>query len=143
MRNRRRRWPMNFQKMFRTTMVVAGLGVALSLVGPAYAQQEVNPTFFDDSLNMERIPQPVVTSNAAAPAAAANLAAPVNAQQSAAPAKSQTAGLASVDSSAAVLVAVGLGSIGLMGLATAVRGNRRMNSRIRASRNSFAGATLS
>ena len=61
------RWFMNFRNMVRMRMMtLAGLGVAMLLGGSAYAQQEMDPTPFDDGPYVEPMAQPVPGTSAAA-----------------------------------------------------------------------------
>lgn len=57
---------MKFRNMIRMqVMILAGLGVATLLAGSAYAQQEMDPTPFDDGPYVEPMAQPVATTSAA------------------------------------------------------------------------------
>ena len=50
---------MKFRNMIRMqVMTLAGLGMAMLFAGSAYAQQEMDPAYFPDGPNMERMAQP-------------------------------------------------------------------------------------
>jgi cytoskeletal protein RodZ len=60
------RWKMKFRNMIRMqVMILAGVGVATLLASSAYAQQEMDPTPFDDGPYVEPMAQPVATTSAA------------------------------------------------------------------------------
>jgi hypothetical protein len=128
---------MKFQKMIRIQMMVmAGMGAGLLLAGPVYAQQDVDPVFFDYAYNTTVVDQ---ASNAAPSAEAAK----VVGADSTAPLAAQgenVVGLMSVDKPA-TLVLIGIGSIMLLGIAKAVRGSRRRTWRERAPGSFRTGAT--
>src|SRR6266571_520292 len=94
---------MKFQKMIRVQMMLVGLGAGLLWARPVRAQQEVDPTFFEAASGASQLDQ-----------AAPLVAQEVNAAQ-----------LTSVDAKTIVVLMIGIGSIVLLGMADAVRGNRR------------------
>jgi hypothetical protein len=132
------RWRMKFQKMIRIQlMLVVGLGAALLLARPVCAQQDMDPTPFDDSSNTIATDQALnaTPSPEAASLPAANSAAPLATKEV------DEAGLTSVDTSAVVLLMVSIGSIVLLGAVEAVRGSRRRTWRERAPGSFPTGAT--
>jgi hypothetical protein len=128
---------MKFQKMIRIQMMLMGLGAGLLLARPVCAQQDTDPTLFDDSSNTFAMDQ---TQNATTSAEAAKVAA----TDSAAPLATQemnAARLTSVDTSAVVLLMIAIGSIVVLGMAEAVRGSRRRTWRERTPGSFPTGAT--
>jgi len=126
---------MKFQKMIRIQMMLMGMGAGLLLTRPASAQQDMDPTIFEDSANTPVMDQPLneTPSAEATKVAAADSAAPLAAQ------RVDATGLTSMDMSALVVLMIGIGS--LLGLAEAVRGSRRRTWRERAPGSFPAGAT--
>ena len=114
---------MKFQKMIRVQMMLVGLGAGLLLARPVRAQQEVDPTFFEAASGASQLDQAAAVNAAlslkATKSAAADSAAPLVAQEV------NAAQLTSVDAKTIVVLMVGIGSIVLLGMADAVRGNRR------------------
>jgi hypothetical protein len=112
---------MKFQKMIRIQMMLMGMGAGLLLARPACAQQDMDPTIFEDSANTPVMDQPLnaTPSAEATKVAAADSAAPLAAQ------RVDATGLTSMDMSAVVVLMIGIGSIVLLGLAEAVREGRR------------------
>jgi hypothetical protein len=128
---------MKFQKMIRIQMMLMGMGAGLLLTRPACAQQDMDPTIFEDSANTPVMDQPLneTPSAEATKVAAADSAAPLAAQ------RVDATELTSMDMSALVVLMIGIGSIVLLGLAEAVRGSRRRTWRERAPGSFPAGAT--
>ena len=113
---------MKFQKIIRAQMMLVSLGAGLLLARPVRAQQEVDPTFFEGASDAPRLDQAVVKaapSLKAANAAKADSPTPLAAQEV------DAAQLTSVDAKTIVVLMLGIGSIVLLGMADAVRGNRR------------------
>ncbi len=114
---------MKFQKMIRVQMMLVGLGAGLLLARPVRAQQEVDPTFFEAASGASQLDQAAAVNAAlslkATKSAAADSAAPLVAQEV------NAAQLTSVDAKTIVVLMLGIGSIVLLGMADAVRGNRR------------------
>ena len=112
---------MKFQKMIRIQMMLMGMGAGLLLTRPAGAQQDMDPTIFEDSANTRVMDQALnaTPSAEATKVEAADSAAPPAAQ------RVDATGLTSMDMSEVVVLMIGIGSIVLLGLAEAVRGGRR------------------
>jgi hypothetical protein len=55
---------MKFEKIIRTSMIVMGMGMVLLLAKPAAAQQDVDPTSFEE-VGMVKIDQPVTVNTPA------------------------------------------------------------------------------
>ncbi len=114
---------MKFQKMIRAQMMLVSLGAGLLLARPVRAQQEVDPTFFEAASGASQLDQAAAVKAApslkAANAAKADSAAPLVAQEV------NAAQLTSVDAKTIVVLMLGIGSIVLLGMADAVRGNRQ------------------
>jgi hypothetical protein len=128
---------MRFQKMARISVMVLGWGAVLLMARPVGAQQDMDPTLFDDSSNTVAMDQ---KWNATASAEAANVAA-ADASAPLAMPEVDAAGRAPVDRSAVVLLTMGMGSIVLLAVAEAVRGSRRRTGRERTASSFPAGAT--
>ena len=128
---------MKFQKMIRIQMMLMGMGAGLLLVRPVFAQQDVDPTIFEDSANTTVMDQ---ASNATPSAEAAKVAA-VDAVAPLAAQGMDATGLTSMDTSAVVALMIGIGSIVLLGLSEAVGGGRRRTWREKAPGSSPASAT--
>jgi hypothetical protein len=106
-----------FQKLVRMPMMLAVVGTGLLIARPASAQQDLDPTHFDDSQGTVRFNQPVdLTSNAAV----ANL----SAENAPVTLKVEETGNTPVDASA-LLMLLGTGAIALIGTAKAMEGRRR------------------
>lgn len=128
---------MKFQKMIRIQMMLmTGIGAGLLLAGPACAQQDVDPSFFDYAYNTTVVDQ---ASNAA-PDAEAPMVVGADPTAPLATLRESAIALMSVDTPATVAL-IGIGSIVLLGMAKAVRGSRRRTWRERASSNFPTGAT--
>ena len=118
-------------------MLMMGMGAGLLLARPVYAQQDVDPAFFDYAYNPTVMDQ---ASNATPSAEAAKVAG----EDSAAPLAAQgeeALELTSVDASAVVLLMIVIGSIALLGIREAVRGSRRRTWKERAPGGFPTGAT--
>jgi hypothetical protein len=113
---------MRFQKMIRIQLMVVGLGAGLLLAKPVFAQQDTDPTLFEETadathpdqaaFNVTAPPEAVirVTAYAAAPSAALEV---------------DEAQLTALDVKTVFALMIGIGSIVLLGMAEAVRGSRR------------------
>src|SRR5260370_31605608 len=114
---------MKFQKMIRVQMMLVSLGAGLLLARPVRGQQEVDPTFFAAAPGACQVDQAAAGKAApslkAANAAKADSAAPLAAQEV------DAAQLTSLDAKTIVVLMIGIGSIVLLGMAGAIRGNRR------------------
>ncbi len=114
---------MKFQKMIRVQMMLVSLGAGLLLARPVRAQQEVDPTFFEAAPGASQVDQAAAVKAApslkAANAAKADSPTPLAAQEV------DAAQLTSLDAKTIVVLMIGIGSIVLLGMADAVRGNRR------------------
>jgi hypothetical protein len=128
---------MKFQKMFRIQMLLMGMGAGLLLAKPVCAQQDMDPTIFEDSANTTVMDQALK----ATPSAEASEVAPADSVAALAAQEVGAAGLTSMDTSAAAVLMIGIGSIVLLGLAEAVRGSRRRTWREKASGSFPAGVT--
>ena len=125
---------MKFQKMIRIQMMLVGMGAGLLLARPACAQQEMDPELFDVYANTTVTDQ---ASHATPGAEAVKVAAPAPLAAEGVDAE----GLTAVDTSAMVILMIGIGSIVLFGIAEAVRGPRRLTWRESAPGRLRAGAT--
>ena len=114
---------MKFQKMIRVQMMLVGLGAGLLLARPVRAQQEVNPTLFEEAQAAPQLDQAAAvnaaTSLEVAKSAAVDAAAPMVVGEVGAPQ------LAPMDANVIIVLMIGIGSIVLFGLGEAVRGSRR------------------
>ncbi len=113
---------MKFQKMIRAHMMLVSLGAGLLLARPVRAQQEVDPMFFEAASGASQPDQAAVKaapSLKAANAAKADSPTPLAAQEV------DAAQLTSLDAKTIVVLMLGIGSIVLLGMTDAVRGNRR------------------
>ncbi len=129
---------MKFQKMIRIQMMLMmGMGAGLLLARPVCAQQDMDPAFFDYSYNTTVMDH---ASNATPSAEAAKVAAADSAALFAAQGE-DAVGLTPVDTSAVVVLIIGIGSMALLGIAEAARGSRRRTWRERASGSFPTGAT--
>jgi hypothetical protein len=127
---------MKFQKIFRGQMILMGLGGALVLANSSYAQQEVDPTFFDATPQAYQAAivapgqdfekQTAMVANAAAPIAMRGAGA---------------VQWTPLDENGTIFLVVGIGSVVLLGMAEAVRGSRRQAIRDRAIRGFLPNAT--
>src|SRR6266496_4430376 len=113
---------MKFQKIIRGQMMLVSLGAGLLLARPVRAQQEVVSTFFEGASDAPQL-------NPAAVKAAPGLK-PANAAKTASPTplaaqEVDAAQLTSLDAKTIVVLMLGIGSIVLLGMTDAVRGNRR------------------
>jgi hypothetical protein len=127
-----------FQKMIRILMMLmAGMGAGLLLARPVYAQQDVDPTFFDYAYNTPVMDQAsnATPSAEAAKVAGADSTAPLAAQ------RENAVALAPVDTSAVKLLMIAIGSTVLLGIAKVVRGSRRRTWREKAPGSFPTGAT--
>lgn len=114
---------MKFQKMIRVQMMLMGLAGALLLANSAHAQQDVDPTFFDDTPGTPQAQQAAVVPAGQEPPAtpavkadAADLLAAQNAE---------AWGFTPLDEIATIILMVGFGLVVLLGMAEAIRGSRR------------------
>src|SRR6266851_110135 len=114
---------MKFQKMIRVQMMLVSLGAGLLLARPVRAQQDVAPTFFEAAPGASQVDQAAAVQAApslkAANAAKADSPTPLAAQEV------DAAQLTALDAKTIVVLMIGIGSIVLLGMADAVRGNRR------------------
>ena len=130
---------MKFQKMIRVQMMLVGLGAGLLLARPVRAQQEVNPTLFEEAQAAPQLDQAAAVNAApsleAVKAAASDAAAPMVVGEVGTPQ------LAPMDANVIIVLMIGIGSIVLFGLGEAVRGSRRRTWREVAPSGFPAGAT--
>ena len=128
---------MKFEKMIRIQMMLVGMGAGLLLARPACAQQEMDPELFDVYANTTVMDQGSHRTPAAeaVKVAAADSPAPLAAQGV------DAEGLTAVDTSAMVILIIGIGSMVLFGMAEAVRGPRRLTWRESAPGRLSTGAT--
>jgi hypothetical protein len=113
---------MRFQKMIRIQLMVVGLGAGLLLAKPVFAQQDTDPTLFEETADATHPDQ--AAFNVAPPPEAvirvtAYAAAPSSAQEV------DEAQLTALDVKTVFALMIGIGSIVLLGMAEAVRGSRR------------------
>jgi hypothetical protein len=128
---------MKFQNVIRVQLMMLGLGAGLLLAKPVYAQQETDPTLFEATSDASQQAQDGF--NVPAPPQAMNVAV----AESATSAVVQTADIAawsSMDMNTIVALMVGIGSIVLMGIGEAMRGNRGRIRRVRSSNRFPRGA---
>src|SRR5258707_7176411 len=112
---------MKFQKMIRIQLMLVGLGAGLLLAKPVYAQQDTDPTLFEDTsvashqdqagFNVPAPPQALKNMNA-------ETTAPSAVQEE------DAAVLTSPYADTTFAFMVGIGSIVLLGIAEAVRCSR-------------------
>lgn len=132
---------MKFQKIIRGQMLLMGLGAALLLVNSAYAQQDMDPTFFDDTPGTPQVQQAAVVSvgqevqSTGAMNAEATTALIAQDQDMVAPQWTP------LDENVTIFLMVGIGSVVLLGIPEAIRGSRRRTFRDRAMSALPSGAT--
>jgi hypothetical protein len=122
-KNKKWRWSMKFQKIIRVQMMLVGMAGVLLLANSAKAQQDMDPTFFDDTPGTPQVQraavvppgQEVQATGAMNPGAAAPLAA----------LEVEASAFTPLDENATIFLIVGIGSVVLLGMAEAIRGNRR------------------
>jgi hypothetical protein len=128
--NKKWRWHMKFQQIIRGHMMLMGLGAALLLANSAYAQQDMDPAFFDDTPGTPQVQQAAVVPAGqevqATGAMNADAATPVVAQDMLAPQWTP------LDEIATIFLMVGIGSVVLLRRAKATHENRRRTFRDRA-----------
>jgi hypothetical protein len=129
---------MKFQKMIRIQLMLVGLGAGLLLAKPVYAQQDTDPTLFEDTSVASH--QDQACFNVPAPPQAlknmkAETTAPSTVQEE------DAAVLTSLDVNTILALMVGIGSIVLLGIAEAVRGSRRRTWRVAGSSGFPSSAT--
>jgi hypothetical protein len=112
---------MNFQKMVRMQVMVIAAGAGLFLARPAQAQQDVNPTQYDDSYNMVPLNQPASAQDAKL----ITVSAPGSLETK----QKNAAETKSAASSALMTLLLGGGSLLLIGSAAAVGDTRRRGER--------------
>jgi hypothetical protein len=113
---------MKFQKMIRIQLMVVGLGAGLLLAKPTFAQQDTDPTLFEqaaDTTQPDRAAFNVTPPPEAVIRVTAYAVAPPSAQEA------DAAQLTALDINTILALMVGIGSIVLLGMAEAVRGSRR------------------
>jgi hypothetical protein len=113
---------MKFQKMIRVPLMLVGLGAGLLMGKPVCAQQDTDPTLFEEAADTTQPDQ--AAFNVAPPPEAvirvtAYAAAPSSAQEA------YEAQLTALDLKTVFALMIGIGSIVLLGMAEAVRGSRR------------------
>ena len=113
---------MKFQKMIRMQLMLVGLGAGLLVAKPVFAQQEMDPTLFEEASD------PSHPGQGSFNVAATPVAAVKPAEESPALASVQeadVAGWTALDGDTIMILMVGIASIVLLGMAEAVRGRRR------------------
>jgi len=129
---------MKFQKMIRIQLMLVGLGAGLLLAKPVYAQQDTDPTLFEDTSVASQQDQ-ARFNVPAPPQAATNMKAETRALS--AVQEADAAVLTSLDVNTILALMVGIGSIVLLGIAEAVRGSRRRTWRVAGSSGFPSSAT--
>lgn len=129
---------MKFHKMIRAQILLTGLAGALLLVNSAQAQQDMDPTFFDDTPGtpaQQAASVPAGQGIQATDAINADAAAPLAAQEV------EASVLTPLDENVTLFLMVGIGSVVLLGIAEAIRGSRRRTYRDPAINGLSSGAT--
>ncbi|HET8925876.1 MAG TPA: hypothetical protein VFN26_23025 [Candidatus Acidoferrum sp.] len=132
---------MKFQKIIRGQVVLMGLAGAVLLANSAYAQQDMDPTFFDDTPGTPQAQQaavvPALQDFQPTPGIAADMTGPLAAQEV------EASGFTPFDENVTIFSIVGLGSVVLLGMAEAIRGSRRRTFREKTIGGLPSGATAS
>lgn len=126
---------MKFQKMSRVQMMLMGLAGALLLANSAYAQQDMDPTFFDDTPGTPQTQQAAVV-----PAGQGVQAAEASNADTAGPSVGASV-LTPLDENIAIFLMVAFGSVVLLAMVEDIRGSRRRTSRERYPKRFPSGAT--
>jgi hypothetical protein len=130
---------MNFQKMILLQTMLMGLAGALLFVNSVYAQQDMDPAFFDDTPGTPQGQQAAVV-----PAGQGVQAPDASSADTAAPLAGQSVGasaLTPLDENIAIFLMVAFGSVVLLAMVEDLRGSRRRTSRGRYPKRFPSGAT--
>jgi hypothetical protein len=131
---------MKFQKMIRVQLMLVGLGAVLLVAKPVCAQQDTDPTLFEEASNTS---QPDQAAFNVAPPPAATIRVTAYAYPTPPVQELDQAKMTALDVKTILALMIGLGSIVMLGMAEAVRGSRRRTWKERAAGDFPMGATAS